>query len=203
MALYTGKGDDGTTKTIDTKERVTKSSEIAEALGSLDELNSFLGVVKVQKQASSLLLIHGSPACPAQLWRSRGEVGLLNSSFSQILESVQQNIFTVSAGLAGAEKFLSKEKVKEIEEIIAGAEKELPPIKTFTIAGGTELATLLDFARTLARRAERRVVAVKSTDKDIHPETLRYLNRLSSLLFALARLTNLRSGIKELSPSYN
>lgn len=182
--LYTGKGDGGTTKFFGCdQKRVSKSSAVAEALGNLDELNSFLGVVKVHKKASSLKL--------------------LTSSFSKILEEIQQNLFIICAHVAGAKKNITGKKVKKMEEMIARCEQELPLITTFSIAGGTELSALLDFARTLARRAERRVVSVNDEMGAISPEILKYLNRLSSLLFALARLTNLKSGIKETSPSYN
>lgn len=180
--LYTGKGDDGKTKTIGSKERVSKNSSLAEALGNLDELNSFLGLVKVS---------------PERKGCSLGEV-----PFEKIIESIQSNIFTVSAGLAGSDKKIGAEKVKEIEDYIALVEEELPPITKFTIAGGCDLSALLDFSRTLARRAERRVVALNEEVENVGAETLRYLNRLSSILFALARLTNHRSGIKESSPSY-
>jgi cob(I)alamin adenosyltransferase len=181
--LYTGKGDAGTTKTIDTPDRVSKSSITPEALGNLDELNSYLGLVKVK--AKELGFIVGGV------------------SFEQIIENIQQNIFTISAGLAGGDKKIGDVKIKEIENLIAEAEKELLPITKFTIAGGTELASLFDFTRTLARRSERRVVAVNDEKGNVPAETLKYLNRLSSILFALARLTNQKSGIKEDSPSYN
>ncbi|MEK7461852.1 MAG: cob(I)yrinic acid a,c-diamide adenosyltransferase [Patescibacteria group bacterium] len=182
--LYTGKGDNGTTKFFNCdQKRVSKNSNVAEALGDLDELNSFLGVVKMHKKASGLLVS--------------------GSNLSKILEEIQENLFIICAHVAGAKKNITEEKVKKIEKIIAECEKELPLIKTFTIAGGTELSALLDFTRTLARCAERRVVATNDEERTISPEILKYLNRLSSLLFALARLTNLRSGIKETSPSYN
>jgi cob(I)alamin adenosyltransferase len=182
-ALYTGKGDGGTTKTIDTPERISKSSTTPEALGNLDELNSYLGLVKVKAKEAGY------------------EVG--GQNFVQIIENIQQNIFTISAGLAGSDKSIGEEKIKDIEDLIAEAEKDLPKIEKFTIAGGTELSSLFDFARTLARRSERRVVAVNDEKGNISKETLKYLNRLSSILFALARLTNAISGIKEDSPSYN
>lgn len=192
--LYTGKGDDGKTKTFGCDQRVSKSSHIAEALGNLDELNSFLGVVKTSCKDKNC--------------------DLKEISFGSIIEEMQSNIFTISAGLAGSDKRINESKVKTVEENIAEIETELPPITKFTIAGGTELSALLDFARTLARRAERRVVAVSESASaeasanqekqvDVGPETLKYLNRLSSILFALARLSNLRSGIKESAPSYN
>jgi len=182
--LYTGKGDRGTTNFFGCdQKRVSKSSAVAEALGDLDELNSFLGVVKVYKKALSFKVS--------------------GSSLSKILEEIQENLFIICAHVAGADKNIVEKKVKKMEELIAECEKELPEIKTFTIAGGTELSALLDFARALARRAERRVVATNDEMRTISPEILKYLNRLSSTLFALARLTNLRSGIKESAPSYD
>lgn len=181
--LYTGKGDDGTTKFFGCdQKRISKSSSVAEALGNIDELNSFLGLVKVKSRSQ--------------------EKGILKQSFEEIVEDVQQNLFTISANIAGADKSISPDKVKKVEEIIAECEKELLPIKTFSLAGGTELATCFDFARTLARRAERRVVTVNDELNNVDPEILKYLNRLSSILFALARLTNHRSGIKETAPRY-
>lgn len=180
--LYTGKGDGGTTKTFGCNQRISKSSAIAEALGNLDELNSFLGLLRVRVAES--------------------QFEIDSKKFENIILSVQENIFIISAGLAGSDKVLVPEKTEAIERVINEAEKELPPIKTFSIAGGTELAAMFDFARTLARRGERRVVAVRDEGTDVHPETLKYLNRLSSLLFALARLSNLRSGINESAPSY-
>jgi cob(I)alamin adenosyltransferase len=181
--LYTGKGDDGNTKTIGSSERVSKSSNLTEALGNLDELNSFLGVVKVSGEDN--------------------KCSLNKISFVKMIEGIQDAIFTISAGLAGSDKKIGEEKVKEIEGHIAEIEGEIDPITTFTLAGGCDLSALLDFARTLARRAERRVVAVNNESGNVNPITLKYMNRLSSILFALARLTNHRSGIKESAPSYN
>ena len=98
---------------------------------------------------------------------------------------------------------IDEEKVKEVENIVDRIEKELPPIKTFFISGGTELAVLFDTARTISRRAERRVVGVTEEGKTpINQFTLAYLNRLSSLLYALARLANYKAGIKEEGPDY-
>jgi cob(I)alamin adenosyltransferase len=193
MMLYTGKGDNGTTKTINSGERISKSSSITEALGNLDELNSYLGLVKV--------------------WSRDAGYSISETPFESIVEGVQQNIFTICASLAGSDKELGENKITEVESIIALIEAELPPIKVFSIPGGSELAASYDFARTLARRAERRVVALNDSysaeatqdkeSKAVNPIILKYLNRLSSLLFALARLTNLRSGINESAPSYN
>ena len=93
--------------------------------------------------------------------------------------------------------------IKEMENKIDEIEKELPEIKTFFIPGGTELSANLDFARTLVRRAERRVVAVSEEGKvEINDNSLKYLNRLSSLLYVLVRVVNNREGVVENSPKY-
>lgn len=183
--LYTGKGDNGTTKTYGCDQRISKSSAVAEALGSLDEINSFLGIVKV-----------GS-----------GEMGetfqLSGRTFEVIIHSAQETLFMVQAEVAGFPMKMTEEKVRDVEALINEAEKLMPPIKTFFISGGTELAAAFDVARTLARRAERRVVAVaEEGEVKVGAITLAYLNRLSSLLYALARLSNHLSGIKEKPPVY-
>jgi len=186
--LYTGKGDKGTTKVIDSKERFSKGSDIIEALGSLDELNSFLGLCKSKARKAP----EGGVV-----------LGKKEEKISEILREVQGNLFIIQAQVAGANKKIAKVKLTRIEKIINIIENEIPPIKGFSIAGGTELSSLLDFARTLARRTERRVVLVKEMNLgNLSDYTLPYLNRLSSLLFALARLSNYRSGIKEESPNY-
>ena len=186
--LYTGKGDSGSTGIFGSKTRVSKSSLRTEALGSLDELNSFLGLCKIKSAAMHWLV---------------GE-----EKVAEAVHRVQMNLFICQAELAGAEKTITEEKVKALGETINGIEKELPPIKSFFVSGGTELAALFDVARTIARRAERRAVAANeehlAAEKKplLGANTLAYLNRLSSLLYALARLTNHRSGIKEQSPDY-
>ena len=94
-------------------------------------------------------------------------------------------------------------RLKKIEEAINSIEKVLPPITTFLLSGGTELSALLDFSRTLARKAERNVVLVSEQRKSsLDRQTLVYLNRLSSLLYAMTRLSNAKSGIKEEPPHY-
>jgi len=182
--LYTRKGDDGKTKTFYCDQRISKSSAIAEALGSLDEINSFLGICKVKSEEKKLALSDGT-------------------SFSQMVHEVQKNLFIIQAEIAGSKMSINEDKIKEIETVIDYIEKELPPIKSFFISGGTELATYFDIARTIARRAERRVVSVFDEGKiEISHSTKSYLNRLSSFLYALARLTNHKFGITEESPDY-
>ena len=181
--LYTRKGDSGTTKTFGCDQSISKSSAVTEALGALDEVNSFLGVVKVNESAK------------------RFRVG--QAFFAEIIHQVQEDLFIIQAEIAGADKIIGKSQLSRIEKVVDDIEKALPPIKTFFISGGTELAATLDFARTLARRAERRVVKVSEEGLvKVGQPALAYLNRLSSLLYALARLSNHLSGINEQSPRY-
>lgn len=182
--LYTRKGDQGTTKTFGCDQRISKSSALTEALGTVDEINSLLGLCKVKSYEQGL----------------KTDSGLY---FSDIIAQVQQNLFIIQAELAGADKSIVEEKILEIENIIDSIEKQLPPIKTFFVSGGTEIASLFDYSRTVARRAERRVVVVKENNTvSLSSFTMAYLNRLSSLLYALARLSNHLAGIKEDSPHY-
>ena len=184
MSLFTRKGDDGTTGTFGCNQRMSKSSATAEALGSLDEINSYLGFVKIRSRDFDFKVPDGR-------------------NFSEIINEVQQNLFIIQAETAGADKKITEEKVKKIETIIDEIEKELPPIKSFFVSGGTELSSTLDFSRTLVRRAERRVVeAHENKVPEISEYTLAYMNRLSRLMYALARLSKNVSGITEEPPHY-
>jgi len=132
MALFTGKGDGGTTKVFGCdQQRISKSSELPEALGALDELNAFLGFTKMR---------------------------CAEPRIKNILHETQETLFIVQAEVAGADKKVKDGTVAQVEHIVNGIEKEIPPLKGFSIAGGTELSALLDVARTLSRRAERRLV---------------------------------------------
>jgi cob(I)alamin adenosyltransferase len=176
--LYTGKGDSGTTTAFGcNQQRISKSSELPEALGALDELNAFLGLVKMRAIDSPRI--------------------------ATAIREIQESLFIIQAETAGADKRVGKDTVLQVEKLVKEIEKEIPPIKGFSIAGGTELSALLDVARTLARRAERRIIAVKEMSlRDLSDETMAYMNRLSSLLFALARLANHLSGVAEENPKY-
>lgn len=178
MALFTGKGDGGTTKTFGCdQQRISKSSELPEALGTLDELNAFLGFTKM---------------------RATG-----NARITEALLDTQETLFIVQAQIAGADKQIAEGKVAGVEEVVNTIEKEIPPLKGFSIAGGTELSALLDVCRTLARKAERRLVGLHDAGiRELLPETKAYMNRLSSLLFALARLANHQAGVEEENPRY-
>ena len=178
MALYTGKGDGGTTKIFGCdQKRISKSSELPEALGSLDELNAYLGFVKMRAEYSPRI--------------------------KNAVAAVQQALFIVQAQTAGADKKLAEGVVEEMEQEIGKIENEIPPVTGFSVAGGTELSAVLDVTRTLARRAERRLIAVEEAGlRTMSPATKAYMNRLSSLLFALARLANHEAGVQEENPKY-
>ncbi len=180
--LFTRKGDNGQTGTFGCNQKISKSSAITEALGSLDEANSFLGIVK--SKVNPHLLIGGLQV-------------------SETIHKVQNDLFIIQAQVAGAEKDIEKIKILWLEEIVNAIEKELPPIKTFMIPGANEISAHFDFARTLVRRAERRTVAVSEEGvAKVSLETLSYLNRLSSLMYAFARFTAHEDGTIENSPTY-
>ena len=182
--LYTGKGDDGKTKVFNCDQRLSKGSLVAETLGLVDEINSFLGWCKVKTKSE----------------KKFGQVA--GESLADLLAKVQNGLFSVQAELAGADKRVSAEQVERMEEIIAAVEKEIPPVKSFIVPGGCELSAMFDFGRTIARRTERMVVRAKE-QMPIQSETLAFMNRLSSLLYALARLANHRAGISEEGPRYD
>lgn len=186
--LYTGKGDGGTTKVLDSKERIPKSSALPEALGTLDELNSFLGAPRAQARGGidASVEVDGTPL-----------------KTSDILRDVQETLFIVQAEVAGADKRVAAGKVERMSAQVNMIETIIPPLKGFSIAGGTELSAALDIARTLARRAERRLVGLEEEGlRALSPDTKAYMNRLSSLLFALARLANHAAGVQEENPTY-
>lgn len=188
--LYTGFGDKGTTTLFHCDQgRISKSANIIEALGSLDELNAYLGLVKV--------------------YANTEQVGIsLNPKkkilFSNILNDIQQTLFIIQAEIAGSDMTTKKKNLNDIEKIIAIISDILPPITSFTVSGGSILSAELDFSRTLARRCERRIVAViDEGHRKVGGVTVAYLNRLSSVLFAMSRYSNHIFSIPEEHPKYN
>lgn len=181
--LYTRKGDTGTSGLFGTKDRFPKNSPIYEALGTLDELNSLLGLCRASKAVCSGI----SP-------------GISGEVFPELLK-VQECLFVVQAELAGAEKSISKAQVNELESTIDYIEKIILKPTGFVIPGANFTAALCDYARALSRRAERAVINCSSV-RSLSEPTMAYLNRLSSLLYALARYSAALENIAEISPSY-
>jgi cob(I)alamin adenosyltransferase len=143
-----------------------------------------------------------SSCCKAKV--REHDFSVLGHEAHEIIHTIQENLFIIQAQVAGADKKVLDEKVSDIEKIIDKIEASLPPIKTFLISGSTEISALFDFARTLARRAERRVIAASEEGAVvIDKETLVYMNRLSSLLYALARFSAKEDGVKESKPQYS
>lgn len=184
MALFTGKGDGGTTKLFDSQPgvRVSKSSLVFETLGMLDELNTIIGWCKV--------------ACPQSM-----VVG--ERTFVVLLRDVQDHLFTIQAEVAGAGKHVPSGSTPALSSLINDIERSLPPITTFLVPGGTELSSRLDVARAVSRRVERRLVTLHESGERTVSETSRaYANRLSSLLYALTRFANHQAGVVESPPAY-
>ncbi|HAT7569013.1 two-domain cob(I)yrinic acid a,c-diamide adenosyltransferase PduO [Citrobacter werkmanii] len=165
MAIYTRTGDAGTTALF-TGQRVSKTHPRVEAYGTLDELNAALSLC----------------ICAAKSPQHR-----------KLLENIQLQLFWFSAELASEseqpnpeQRYISSEEIAALETAIDTAMGRVPPLHSFILPGRSEAASRLHFARTLARRAERRLVEL-SADIDVRHVLMRYINRLSDCLYALAR----------------
>ncbi len=176
--FYTGRGDGG--ESLFGDKKLPKSDQLFELLGNLDELNSSIGVCRTT-----------------------------SSGFDPVLRCVQETLFVAQAEVAavgfGYEiKPINKMSVAHtefLEREIQKLDEEIPALKQFVLPGGTRLAADLDLARAVARRVERSAV-VYGEKRSLSPELLKFLNRLSSLLFALARAVNHAAGQNEEHPSY-
>lgn len=174
---YTGAGDSGTSTIFNSRERISKGNFVFELLGSLDELNSWLGLCAVE--ASDFVEI------------------------KSILRETQNTLFTIQAYFAQANVDFSKVKLDNIEGELKNISSKIRIRESFVLSGGSRLSAVLDIARSIARRAERCAVRMSDEQKQgINPLVLAYLNRLSSLLYVLARLANDLSGVEEDSPTY-
>lgn len=180
MKIYTKTGDTGETALFG-GGRVPKDHPRVAAYGDVDELNSVLGLIRATE--------------PAAL-------------FDALLESIQRDLFAIGGHLAtpdpervrkALEKAtLSPERVSDFERTMDEADRELPPLKAFVLPAGTPKASALHLARTVCRRAERSVVHL-AHDNDVPELFVVYLNRLSDLLFTLARLANRREGVSDVT----
>lgn len=169
MAIYTKRGDRGTTTLYGEKRRRSKSNERITAYGTVDELNSQLGL------ASSLLSRRGGKPRSA-------------------IREIQQDLFEIASELATPPSrkpavAIDAERTRELERLIDDLEEKLPVLANFIFPGGTPAGAAMHIARSVARRAEREVVALAKKEK-VRPEVLIYLNRLSDTLFMLARQIN-------------
>jgi len=176
MKIYTKTGDRGDTRLFD-GTKVRKHHDRVDAYGDIDELNSFIGA------AASFVT---------------------DAELATILADIQKDLFSVGAQLADPKfrerasgKFqLAPERTAVLEETIDRFETELPPLRQFILAGGGHAGALLHVARTVCRRAERRVVKL-SEEVEVSAGVIEYLNRLSDFLFVIARVVNYREGKQE------
>lgn len=172
MKIYTRTGDTGETSLFG-GARVRKDDARIEAYGTVDELNSFIGVARAS-------------------WPS--------SSLDSQLHAIQSDLFDIGAHLAspGTSRFAGPEtaRVSALEQAIDAMESELAPLKTFILPGGSLAAAQFHVARTVCRRAERLVVALRDDD-EATKASLTYLNRLSDFLFVAARFANHGQGVPD------
>lgn len=158
--IYTRTGDDGTTG-LGSGGRIAKDSARMEAIGAVDELNSWIGMTLACK---------------------------LTTAVEVCLERIQHELFDLGGELSmPGTSLLPAAFVEQLESDLDGFNKDLPPLKEFILPGGSESAARCHLARTVCRRAERALVSL-SAQEEINPVSLRYLNRLSDLLFVLARV---------------
>ena len=180
MKIYTRTGDQGTTGLFG-GGRVAKSHPRVAAYGDVDELNSVLGWVRATP--------------PTEF-------------FEPLLDQIQRDLFSIGGHLATPEPDkvraalvkadLSADRVSQFEATMDQADRELPVLRAFVIPGGSPKAAAFHLARTICRRAERNVVAL-AADVFVPADFVTYLNRLSDLLFTLARLANHRVGLADVT----
>ncbi|HET7838310.1 MAG TPA: cob(I)yrinic acid a,c-diamide adenosyltransferase [Rectinemataceae bacterium] len=182
MKATIGAGDRGRTGLL-SGERVAKDDPRIEALGELDELNSFIGLLLASLSAAQ-------------------------SVFGQELEGIQADLFGMGAVLASSPASEGSElldfglpaRTRALEAAMTGLEAGLVPLREFLLPGGHPAAAMAQVARSVCRRAERRVVALVGTGPEAethYAEALAYLNRLSDYLFTLARACNMREGLPD------
>jgi cob(I)alamin adenosyltransferase len=180
MKIYTKTGDAGTTGLFG-GGRVGKDHPRVEAYGDVDELNAVLGLARAVEVMPRI---------------------------DEVLVPIQRDLFAIGALLATPDREkmrqhlekarVDEERVAQLERAIDEADRELEPLRAFVLPGGTPKAAALHVARTVCRRAERRVVRLQADEQLPHLVVV-YLNRLSDLLFTLARLANRRANAGEVT----
>ncbi|MBM3911115.1 MAG: cob(I)yrinic acid a,c-diamide adenosyltransferase [Thaumarchaeota archaeon] len=173
MKIYTKTGDDGTTG-LQGGSRISKSNPRIAAYGTIDEINSSLGIVLSSK---------------------------LDNDIKEVLTKIQNDLFVAGSDLSNPDMTSSKNRitakmVEYLESKIDQFEEELTSITKFILPGGHPIASQVHFARAVTRRAETMVIAL-SEKENVNAECKKYLNRLSDLLFVLARVVNKRNKITD------
>jgi cob(I)alamin adenosyltransferase len=176
MKIYTKTGDGGQTGLFG-GTRVSKASERVASYGDVDELNSVLGMIAAHEADAGVR---------AQLQRIQSELFTLGAELASTPEKA------VGTGV----DLLDEADIARFEREIDALERDLQPLKSFVLPGGDPQAARLHLARTTCRRAERGVVALAALEP-MRPEILRYLNRLSDLLFVMARHANFRAKVDD------
>jgi cob(I)alamin adenosyltransferase len=168
--IYTRTGDDGTTG-LGNGERVAKDSTRVEAYGTVDELNSLIGLILAEED-----LVPEANSC---------------------LIRIQHELFDLGGELCipGTDA-ISADAVKDLEDNLDHFNADIPPLKDFVLPGGMKSAAVCHVARSVCRRAERRVLSL-AKEESVNENSIRYLNRLSDLLFVLARALNRNAGHSE------
>ncbi|MFW9997252.1 MAG: cob(I)yrinic acid a,c-diamide adenosyltransferase [Candidatus Odinarchaeota archaeon] len=178
--IYTKKGDKGKTSLL-TGDRVEKFDPRVEAYGTVDELNSCLGIVKAFAKDECVHLPDKIQAVQERLFSLASEIATPLDAFGE------------NNALTSVIKRITPDDSVMLEKLIDELTEKLPPLRNFVIPGGTKTAAFLHQARTVCRRAERRLVSFSRTE-NINPETIKFLNRLSDLLFTMARHANIEEG---------
>ncbi len=168
--IYTRTGDDGTTG-LANGNRIDKSSIRVDVMGNLDELNSLIGVI---------------------------EASDIPSDISGYLLNIQHRLFDIGGEIATpGNAVTAPTSIERLEELIDSYNEDLPSLKEFILPGGSLSASICHLARSVCRRCERSLVELSRTEF-LNTESLRYINRLSDLLFVLARTLNQGKGGKEI-----
>lgn len=166
MKIYTKTGDSGQTS-LATGKRVSKSDWQLEAYGTADELNSFFGLLRSGVTKNS------------GVWAKEVDTNLC---------WIQNRLFDIGAILAGSDLSFDSEYVVQLEQWIDAMQTELPVLRAFILPAGTESMARCHICRTVARRLERNIVRWgQETGMEVHPDVLRFVNRLSDYCFVLSR----------------
>lgn len=172
-AFYTGKGDRGNTGRLSGSGRIPKNSELIEAIGTIDEATAAIGMARALAESERL---------------------------KEALPTVQRHIYRLMSHLSAVPEArrqyggLSSQEVTWLQSLIADLEREIPPLTDFVLPGDSPASAAFHVARTVVRRAERRLVAFAEAESHIGQDNLAYMNRLSSLMFVAALYEDQHNG---------